>query len=396
MQKFIKNFPELVGCYISCLILTACGSNITFSDYTKGFSGQKKQTAHISAETVNPSDNKKESLSLNPGCLQSGNKTLRLSGFPEYLLNTLEIPERCFLSLDPETTRYTRPVLNLAFVVDISGSMEESLSGVQNSITYLAKILDMKGWKASYLGIAFKDEIWKTIDSESPSEFVAELKLLEAEGGGADHPQEAGFLGIQKALDLLSEKQSPGNRNVMFYVSNAPAWYKDDLDFQPDSLVDYIKNSEKISGLDIDFFYSIPKDNQIAEKINLPMLQMEGLLAGLSWSSDPLVYPLTQNAILEPFIEKIPEPESPAALTCKLKSVDFLSGDELIPLFDRDKISLANESSWKWQVDLNISGGYALTIKRCCLEEEDQSGTCHTESTASLLFETDEKPKTEI
>lgn len=397
MFGFINNLPVLFICFVLTSTSVGCGSHVTFSDYAKSISGKKNQSEELSSAQVQTAESSREKLSLNPGCLKPGNRTLKLSGVSGYSLNNLEVPDICLMNLDPEIRGYSRPVLNLAFVIDISGSMDESLEGVQNSISFLAKILDMKGWKASYLGVAFKDEVWKTIETDSSLEFVSELKSLKAEGGGADHPQEAGFLAIQKALSLFSERQSPGNRNVMFYVSNAPAWFRDDQNFQPDSLVESVRNSEAVANLSIDFFYSVPNNEQHAEFSKIPKMQMESLVSNLSWTSESLRYPLSQQAILEPFVEKIPEPGTPSTLSCRLKSVELQAGQELISLFDNEKMSLAEGTNWKSQVDLSISGGYELSIKRCCAENGDQSGSCFSEPSASLVFEMmDGLPRKEI
>ncbi|RKG61309.1 VWA domain-containing protein [Corallococcus sp. CA054B] len=120
-----------------------------------------------------------------------------------------------------------RPEIEVAFVLDTTGSMGGLLEGAKQKIFSIASRI-AKGKPTPHLKVAlvaYRDQgdayVTKRFDlSDDMDSMFAELRKLDANGGG-DHPEHVGR-GLGEAVSLLKWSQDREVMKVIFLVGDAP------------------------------------------------------------------------------------------------------------------------------------------------------------------------------
>lgn len=271
----------------------------------------------------------------------------------------------------------TRP-LNIVFVVDITGSMNDSLEAIKTETLALSRKLVSHNWDVKFAAVGFADHIseFKTVPFLEAGELQRHLGAWQLVDGD-DFP-EAGQTGISMALDQLKEfiRNTPERQDAhhaIIYVSDAPAYAEDSTDhkdFSVDALAKRIKDSRLAN---LSFFYSVPdtiEGSAIVEHAPLLNLQIEELLAKSSTIGTKLNFPLDSsvlNAFSKQYVTVVEErPE-----TCKLESVSFISSSNQGIPSRETRSDLFQAALDKKAVSFSVSPDlkttiYWLTINRCC------------------------------
>jgi len=175
--------------------------------------------------------------------------------------NEFMISRSC--SLDPSTTKTPADIV---FVIDITGSMEDSLNTVKNGVEQFAlRLRQDKGWDARFAAVGYRD----SIDSQIPftDEKTLSQKIQSWEADGGRDPQEAGQQGLKAALDLISEdvRLNPSRASAsktILYIADAIAYAPSGLhsDFSTTTLEESFAKLDPTLKTKLRFYHSTAKE----------------------------------------------------------------------------------------------------------------------------------------
>ena len=117
----------------------------------------------------------------------------------------------------------SKPV-KVVLVVDLTASMEASLKEIKLNLIDFATKLQEKGWDARFAAIGFSDAAsgLQIADFDFAGNIYPVIYSWQAKGG--NDPQEAGQAALEKALDIIQQKQIAeiGGNPSDFFVERWP------------------------------------------------------------------------------------------------------------------------------------------------------------------------------
>jgi hypothetical protein len=117
---------------------------------------------------------------------------------------------------------------DIVFVIDVTGSMEKSLTTVKNGVEQLASKLRLdRGWDARFAAIGFRDSIVATVPFTNEKSLAMGIRSWAAIGG--DDPQEAGQSALAYAVQLIRQdfQSTPSRQNaskVILFIGDAVSY----------------------------------------------------------------------------------------------------------------------------------------------------------------------------
>lgn len=298
-----------------------------------------------------------------------------------------------------KTVEMTKP-LNLVFVIDITGSMGDSLQGLRTGIATMVANFQAGKWDVKVGAVGFVDLFadFRIVDFADVKTVQQQIETWDLMDGGDF--QEAGLIGIEQGVIMIKsllakDPTRAQGRNVIIYVSDAPAYY--DLRHNDNfSLVPLLTSMQSmvpaIGALEL--FYSTPAAVKPDEKVTgapEPQAQMGALATQAKLGGGPLKFPL-QADVLNDFSKTTQQITVVSGQKCYISTATLVSQDNAgIPSeskIDDPKVLQASENPlpFKTSPDLNTNI-YDLTIVRCCKSNPDDKDCTSTDvSTVRLNF----------
>lgn len=264
---------------------------------------------------------------------------------------------------------------DIVFVIDITGSMDESLNAVKNGVEQFAlRLRQDKGWDARFAAIGYRDDIASQIGFTDEKSLSEQIRLWQAKGG-ADL-QEAGQTALAAAVDLLTldltstPARTSASKSILF-IGDAITYAlnKNHFDFTTAQLESVFLGAPSSLKDKLRFYYSAAKEVKICDMAtpfgcarfsksaeNAAHSQISSLALKLGLPGKGFEFPFTENILLNEFSEEF-QPEQ----TCQLKTAKIKdsSGKEL------------GETGASGTFDLpQNSKGKTLTfdVERCCAQ----------------------------
>jgi len=131
---------------------------------------------------------------------------------------------RPLISLNEASSTVSK--VDIAFILDVTGSMSEEIGGVRNSVISLAEELGSSGFDVRFAAVPFRDDVVTPVFdfSDDVEEFREFISTLSASGGG-DWPEDD-LDAIAYAYDNLSFEE--GAQKVFILLTDAPAHERGD------------------------------------------------------------------------------------------------------------------------------------------------------------------------
>ena len=295
-----------------------------------------------------------------------------------------------FFSLEPICVRtyfdagrdYGYRPVNILYLIDITGSMQETIDAVKNSLVQFAAHLHKNYWDARFGVIGFKDQLANFKISSKFYENVHDLENLlkdwRAEGGG-NYP-EGGLTALEQGMRLLLEEQKkfPARKahNIILYISDAVAHRGDEavLDVAATRQV-LLEGEALLAGTK--YYIAVPDasdpdlSEEEQEKLPTPCEQMHELFDLLPVYREFMNYPLTPAILQKYFAERFVDVMGAEQLSCRADSAR-LSSQIAAGVLSYDEVTgLAEKLAKSPQVTFNVSHdpdiqSYTLAVSRCC------------------------------
>ncbi|NBO39624.1 VWA domain-containing protein [bacterium] len=266
-----------------------------------------------------------------------------------------------------------RTPADIIFVIDVTGSMQDSLNTVKNGVEQFAgKLRQDKGWDARYAAVAFRDGIAAQVPFTDEKTLASRIRMWMADGG--DDPQEAGQLAIATALQIINQdtaanpQRASANKVIMF-IGDAIAYAlngnHDDFStgqleslfaqipaIQRNNFKFYFSAAREVDECLVGFLFGCAKMGKGTRYAAQP--QISALAQRLNLPGKGFDFPFTENILLNEFIEEFQPGQS-----CQWTSAVARNsaGQEL---------ARANESAvLKLPTSLQESS-VQLEVERCC------------------------------
>ena len=232
----MKNFKaEIVFVLFSLLLLMlsasgcSCSENIPLSGFDEGSSTSRDRSSS-SADV--PGSNGSSSNHASNGLLTAGSVDdhLNFEHFKKFLQktrsSTLGLPD---FSPKQASPRFSKPgsvssQLDLAFVIDTTGSMSDELNYITSELSYIVEQVRQRFPKLAlrYALVVYRDDGDAYVSKEYNFtnlllDFRKEMSIQRADGGG-DHP-EAVHKGLERASQLSWQNNAT---RVAFWIADAP------------------------------------------------------------------------------------------------------------------------------------------------------------------------------
>lgn len=346
--------------YIRLLILTNLLSVISFGC---------KKTAYQSIDGVAEVPQIKQSIS----CSEELSEQVEIKN-PK--TTTLQ-----FASFCATDATFKKSPADIVFVIDVTKSMEDSLSTVKNGVERLANQLRQeKGWDARFAAIGFRDSVVAQIPFEDEKQLTERIKDWEAEGGD-DLPEGSQFalaasIELLK-LDLTAKPERKLATKMIFFIGDAIgfALNNDHADFSTGRLERIFSTMPESLKSQLKFYHSSAKEVEVCTQVSLfgcakkmitpefaAFKQMSEFAKKMNLSGKSFDFPFTERVMLNEFTEEFNQGEN-----CSLKSAILKdqSGTEIALLSNKEQMSFPRDVK---------SGSLSLEIGRCCAASQ-KAGT---------------------
>lgn len=312
-------------------------------------------------------DNQKEATKTSESfsCEDEKSKTISLKNAKA---NVLQLSKSC--SMDASSSKTPADIV---FVIDVTGSMEDSLNAVKNGVEQFAlRLRQDKGWDARFAAIGYRDAVTAQVPFTDEKNLALQLRNWEADGG--NDPQEAGQAGLAAALEVLTRdftnkpERATASKTILF-IGDAITYSvnNDHLDFSTGQLERLFDAAPAQLKSQMRFYYSAarevdqclatslfgcakmgkstkfaaqPQISAFAQKIGLPGKGFE--------------FPFTESILLTEFVDEFTPGQS-----CTLKSalVKDASGREIGRIGENGRFDVPRGVS---------SNPLNIEVERCC------------------------------
>jgi hypothetical protein len=293
-------------------------------------------------------------------------------------------------SLDASTTKTPADIV---FVIDITGSMEDSLNTVKNGVEQFAlRLRQDKGWDARFAAVGYRDAVVSQIAFADEKTLTQQIQSWEADGGR--DPQEAGQQGLKTALDIITADSvsNPARANAsktILYIADAVAYAPSGLhsDFSTNMLEESFSKIPQPLKSQLRFYHSTAKEvDQCLEtsifgctrKGKSPQYaaypQISQFAQRIALPGKGFEFPFSESILLNEFVDEF-TPEQSCVLTGA--TVKDKSGKEL------GRIS--NEGRFETTAAIAAAGELTFEVDRCCSaaanKPSSETESCKTNKT---------------
>lgn len=268
---------------------------------------------------------------------------------------------------------------DIVFVIDITGSMEDSLNAVKNGVEQFArKLRQDKGWDARFAAVGYRDAVETQIKFSDEGALSQQMKDWEADGGR--DPQEAGQHGIKAAVDLIvadaaARPERASASKTILYIADAVAYALNGLhaDFSTARLEESFATLAPEIKTNLRFYHSTAKEVDqclemsffgCARKGKSPQYaaypQISEFAKKIALPGRAFEFPFSESILLNEFVDEFTPPQS-----CSLKSAKVMDKD------GKQIGSVAADGRFDVP-QVNVSEALTFEVERCC--EASSSG----------------------
>ncbi|MEN9528532.1 MAG: von Willebrand factor type domain [Pseudomonadota bacterium] len=320
-----------------------------------------KQTNFASVDN----DPKQTKLSQTLSCSDEKQKSVSLKSLKT---NEINFSKSC-----TSEASSTRTPADIVFVIDITGSMEDSLNAVKNGVEKFALGLRQdKGWDARFAAVGYRDNIAAQVGFTDEKNLAAQIASWKAIGG--NDAQEAGQLGLATAVEILTRdlaanpSRSAASKNILF-IGDAISYAlnNDHFDFSTTQLERVFAGLPAELRSKMKFYHSAAKE---IEQCLRPALfgcaetgrsskfaayeQITALAKKLELPGKGFDFPFTESILLKEFMDEFTPGQ---ACTFKSATIRDSTGKE---------IALVNESG-TYELPRNLQmNSLNIEVERCC------------------------------
>ncbi len=276
----------------------------------------------------------------------------------------------------------TRTPADIVFVIDITGSMEDSLNTVKNGVEKFALGLRQdKGWDARFAAIGYRDNIAEQVGFTDEKNLAAQISSWRAIGG--NDAQEAGQLGLATAVEALTRdftanpSRATASKNILF-IGDAISYSlnNDHFDFSTSQLERVFASVPADLKSRMKFYYSAAKE---VEQCIRPALfgcaelgkstrfaayeQITTLAKTLGLPGKGFDFPFTDKILLNEFMDEFTPGQ---ACTFKSASIKDSSGKE---------VAIVKENG-TFEIPRNFKAdALDIEVERCCAGSQPSATT---------------------
>jgi Mg-chelatase subunit ChlD len=348
---------------VTSAILASCGTSNFSSKKSAGNLNQKQTPVSPGAL----SEDSKAAGLISISCeeeLNTGRKTLLKKDSPL----GVQVSDSCSRSQVKTSTREVKEKLDIVFVLDITGSMNDNLDAVKSTVVEFTEQLSEKGWDAQFAAVGFRDRVEEQTNFVSASSLATELEEWEADGGF--DVQEAGQDGLRSAISLSKKSGRVGAKKVFLLVTDAP-FYANSSN-HTDFSVSLLSKTLKTELPDAVVYCSAPKyDERSDDDFVAPVQQCTDLRAQSEVKGSNLPFPLSANVLLNQFSAKLEELKTEQSDICKLTSLSFVSTSGSVSALSAQSASPKPNQFW-FKSDQTLEqflGAHTLRVERCCASQ---------------------------
>ena len=162
---------------------------------------------------------------------------------------------------------------DIVFVIDITESMEDSLSAVKNGVERFAnRLRQEKGWDARFAAIGFRDSIVAQTPFADEKKLTESIRVWEAEGG--DDLPEAGQFALAASVEMLTRdhattpERTTASKNI-FFIGDAISYAlnNDHKDFSTVRLERIFSSIPETLKSNLKFYHSSAREVEVCTRI---------------------------------------------------------------------------------------------------------------------------------
>jgi len=297
----------------------------------------------------------------------------------------------CKLQVDTESASSTKYPTDIVFAIDITGSMQSNLNAIKNNVVNFARELESRAWDARFAAVGFRDSIDSTVDFTDAQSLANRLNKWSAPPGSGGDAQEFSQGGIAEALDMLmSDTSSNPSRmkadKIVLMVTDNPGFNyvsKSHNDFSTDNLEEKIQQAA-FTLTRLKFYHSTPSSSRFPMS---PRDQYNSVIKNTGVVGSSLKYPLTDEVILNQFVEKFEPVRAKVDRFCRISKLEVRDAGGAIRSVDFSVKDGETLQSAVVKSNILPKNSLAqLTGQRCCSESEDPNAECTETKPISIPF----------
>ena len=282
--------------------------------------------------------------------------------------NVLQLSKSC--SLDASSTKTPADIV---FVIDVTGSMEDSLNAVKNGVEQFAiRLRQDKGWDARFAAIGYRDAVTAQVPFTDEKNLALQLRNWEADGG--NDPQEAGQAGLAAALEILTRdltnkpERATASKNILF-IGDAITYSlnNDHFDFSTGQLERLFDAAPAQLKSQLKFYYSAARE--VDQCLSASLFGCARMGKSTKFAAQPQIsafaqkiglqgkgfeFPFTESILLNEFVDEFTPGQS-----CALKAalVKDTAGRELGRIGENGSFDIPRGLT---------SNSLNIEVERCC------------------------------
>jgi hypothetical protein len=204
-------------------------------------------------------------------------------------------PLNCNITAESTSTQIP---LDVFFSIDVSTSMDSTLSAILSNVGEFSENLAQKGYLVRFGASGFVDYLVPNylIPLGSSENFKSTLSKWRIQDLGNVDFQEGGQASIQKGLEVLRDSSSANAVKVLIHISDVVGFAANSnhLDFSTDVLAKQFKEAKGALGNFL-FFDSVPLSS--LGNLPKPKVQMAGLRKQAELAGSALDFPFASGAL---------------------------------------------------------------------------------------------------
>lgn len=287
----------------------------------------------------------------------------------------------CKMQVETESVSSTKHPVDIVFAIDITGSMQPNIDAVKDNVVRFARELESRSWGARFAAVGFTDSVdsqFGFTDADSLSKAMRSWRPYPGAGGDE---QEFSQGGIAKALDMLAEdvSRTPGREKadkIVVMVTDNPGF-----NFQTGRKADFSTNALEqkfqqaaMSLPRLKFYHSTPSSSRFGVS---PQEQYNTVINNTGVVGSHLNYPLSEDVILNQFVEKFEPVREKVDRFCRITSLAVRDASGVV---HSEAFALKPGDAFQSAiVKKNIlprNSLAQLTGERCCSSSEDVNAAC--------------------